>query len=242
MEDETIQNDEIITDEFTDDDVETEVVESAEEQIETEADPLRLSPELQSRYKSAAELEQFAATKQSEADRLRNEYNNYKALHPDVGESRPSEMSNEEVLDQLVKDPKGFVNELLAPIAAQVGLNNYANSGHPEIKDPNFMREMEAVIRESPSLVNNPRGLDIAYAYVKSQFDANKLTEAAGIKSARNAGIQTVKKTTAFTEGATAGKTQTSPKITPGMSTAEMDKIFDAQGVGWIKDEDREYD
>lgn len=238
MEDKTIQNDEVTTEEVTNDVVETEVVESTEEQVQV--DPLKLSPEQQSRHKSAADLEAFANQQQSEAAKLRNELDGYKAQYPQAGQVQPP--TNEEVLDRLVKDPKGFVNELLAPIAAQVGLNNYASSGHPEVKDPAFYAEMETIINGNPALANDPKGLDMAYHYVKSQVDANKLTKAAGIKTVHNANVQTTKQTTAFVEGATVAKTQTSPKIVPGMSSAEMDKIFDAQGVGWVKDEDREYD
>ncbi len=235
---ETTPKEEVITEQVTNDETPAEVVESTEEQIQV--DPLKLSPEQQSRHKSAADLEAFANQQQSEAAKFKNELDAYKIQHPTAGQVQPS--TNEEVLDRLVKDPKGFVNELLAPIAAQVGLNNYANSGHPEIKDPNFMREMEAIINQNPALANDPKGLDMAYTYVKSQVDANKLTQAAEIKNAHNANVQTVKQTTAFVESSTSPKNQTSPKITSDMTTAEKDKVFDAQGVGWVKDEDREYD
>lgn len=206
-------------------------------------DPYAFPENLKSRYKSVEEVTNFAAQQQSEADRLRNDFEAYKTQHPIAETQSPT---NDELITEFAADPNKFmskyINQAVAPIAAQVGLTSYANSGHPEINDPNFMREMEAIIQQNPSLVNDPKGLDMAFSYVKSQFDANKLTEAAGIKNARNAQVQTIKETTAFTEGSTAAKTQTSPKIVPGMSSAEQEKIMDAQGVGWVKDEDREYD
>lgn len=210
---------------------------------QTQVDPLKLSPEQQSRHKSAADLEAFANQQQSEADKLRNEFEAYKVQHPTAQTQSPT---NDELITEFAADPNKFmskyIDKAVAPLQAQVGLASYANSGHPEINDPNFMREMEVVINENPALVNDPKGLDMAYQYVKSQFDANKLTEAAGIKTAHNANVQTIKQTTAFVEGSTTPKTQTSPKIVPGMSSAEQNKIMDAQNVGWVKDEDREYD
>jgi len=211
---------------------------------QTPDDPLRLSPEMQSRHKSAADLEAFAKQQQSEADTIKREFEEYKRQHPDATQTQPPPPTTDEVLEKLARDPVGFVNEevnkAVMPLAAQVGLNIYADNGHPEVKNPEFKQAMEAVIKKNPALINTEDGLDYAYFKVKNQMDAAKKVQANSIIQAQNAEVQTVKKAEAFVEGATATKPQASPKILPGMSRAESEKILDAQNIGWVKDEDRE--
>lgn len=213
---------------------------------EPEVDPLKLSPEQQSRHKTAADLEAFANQQQSEAQKAKNELDNYKAQHPAVGQAQPPQPTNDELIAKFAEDPNAFmskrINEAVAPLAAQVGLESYANSGHPEMKNPEFRQAMNAVINENPSIANHPKGLDMAYAYVKAQTDGAKQTQANVVKETHNATVLETKKNAAVLETSTAGVKETSSKIVPGMSSAEIGKAFDAKGVGWVKDEDREYD
>ena len=57
---------------------------------QTTDDPLKLSVEAQSRYKSAADLEMFAKEKQSEADKSRLELEIYRQQHPQPSQPQPS--------------------------------------------------------------------------------------------------------------------------------------------------------
>lgn len=213
---------------------------------QVEVDPLKLSLEQQSRHKTAADLETFANQQQSEAQKAKNDLEAYKAQHPTVGQTQSPPPTNDELIAKFAENPDAFmserINEAMAPLAVQVGLESYTNSGHPEMKNPEFRQAMNTIIEANPALVSDPKGLDMAYAYLKNRADVSKQTQANAVKETHNAEVLATKQGPAVVETSTASVKETSPKIVPGMSSAEMDKIFDAQNVGWVKDEDREYD
>lgn len=234
MADETIENQEQVADEqVTEEQTEEAVVESTEKP-EAQDDPLRLSPELQSRYKSAADLETFAAQKQSEADRLRSELDTYKQQHPTAESTQP--IPNEEQLERLGRDPVRFVQEVTGDIRAQVALMEFSRL-HPDMEQ--HKAGMKEIVERNPQVLAHPQGLEMAYLLAKSQGEATKLTQAAAVKQAHTAEVNAVKQTGAFVEGATTPKQKASPKISADDSVADMDKKLDAMDVGWISDEDR---
>lgn len=230
-EDETIQNEELADEQITE---ETPEVVESEQQQQAEPDPYIIPENLRSRYKSAEELANFAAVKQAEADRLKYEYDLYKQQHPET--TQVNQSSNEEVLDKLVKDPVGFVRELTNDIRAQVALSEFART-HPKLDD--YKEDIASIVNRTPAILADPDGLEMVYNLVERRKEANKLNSAAQVKAQQNAQVQQTKQTNAFVEGATTPKQKASPKIVPGMSIEEQDKIFDDMGVGWITDEER---
>lgn len=231
-EDETIQNEELADEQVTEET--PEVVESEPEQ-QAEPDPYVIPENLRSRYRSAEELANFAAAKQSEADRLKREYETYKQQHPEANH-QPQQPSNEEVLDKLVKDPVGFVKELTNDIRAQVALSEFART-HPKLDD--YKEDIANIVNRTPAILADPDGLEMVYNLVERRKEVNKLNNAAQVKAQQNAQVQQTKQTNAFVEGATTPKQKASPKIVPGMSVEEMEKTMDDMGIGWITDEER---
>jgi hypothetical protein len=233
--DETIENQEqVVGEETTEQQTEETVVESTAEQVQD--DPLRLSEAQQSRYKSAADLEAFAATKQSEADRLRSEFETYKQQHP-AESAQPNTPTGEEQLEQFARDPVAFVQNVTNDIRAQVALSEFART-HPDIEQ--YKAGMREVVNRTPGILADPQqGLEMAYLLVKNQSDATKATQAATIKAEHNAQVQATKKIDAVVEGATVAQPQASTKIDPNDSPAEMDRKMDAAGIPWVTDEER---
>ena len=231
---ETIQNEDQVTDEITDQETPTEVVPEKPEV----ANPYEMSPDLRTRYKSADDLEVFAKTKQSEADTLRTEFEDYKRLNPQAQPTQPVGPTSEELLDKLVKDPAGFVRDATNDIRAQLQLSEFTRT-HPDIEQ--YKAGMKEIVDRNPMILNDPDGLNMVYEYAKSRVGASMATQAAQIKSDEVNAINNTKKTDAFVEGSSTPKPTATPTITDGMSIAEMDKIFDEKGVGWISDEERRY-
>ena len=229
-EDETIQNEELAEEQLTEET--PEVVESEQQQ---QQDPYAFPENLKSRYRSAAELADFAAQKQSEADKYKQQYETYKQQHPEATQTT-NQPSNEEVLDRLVKDPVGFVKELTNDIRAQVALSEFART-HPKLDE--YKEDIASIVNRTPGILADPDGLEMVYNLVERRKEAGKLNDAAALKATQNAQTQQTKKTDAFVEGATTPKQKASPKIVPGMSIAEQEKIMDEMGIGWITDEDR---
>jgi len=231
---ETIQDEEIITDEIADEEIVPEVV--PEETVEQ--NPYELSPELRSRYKSAGDLEEFAKTKQREADQLRAEYDAYKRQTPQAQTTQPNQPTSEELLDKLVKDPAGFIREATDDIRAQFALSEFTRT-HPDIEQ--YKAGMKEIVDRNPMILNDPNGLDMVYEYAKSRAGAVRANDAATIKRAEVDEINNVKKTTAYVESSSTPKKTATPVITDGMSIAEMDKILDQQKVPWISDDERQH-
>jgi len=202
---------------------------------EPQPDPYEVPENLKSRYKSAEEIAQFAAEKQSEADRIRREYEAYKQQHPEATQTQ-DQPSSEEVLDRLVKDPAGFVREMTNDIRAQLALTEFART-HPKLDD--YKGDIAAIVNRTPAILADPEGLDMVYNYVARQREADRLNNASAIKSANIQKTENLKKTDAYVEGSTAPQRTSSPIITPDMSPEEMDKALDDAGIGWISDEER---
>lgn len=232
MEDETTKPEDQITDEQVTNPVEKEVVESTEQ---TQVDPLRLSPEMQSRHKSAADLETFAKEKQGEAQRLQNEFDDYRRQNPQPSQ-QTSTATDEEVLDRLAKDPIAFVREVTSDIRAQVALTEFART-HPDMET--YKAGMKGIVERNQGVLNDPQGLEMVYLLAKNQGDATKLTQAAEIKTAHNAQVLAEKQTTAVIEGATTPQPASSSKVTLGMSPEESADALKAQGIPDATDEDR---
>jgi hypothetical protein len=231
---ETIQNEEQVTEEITNEQVETEVV--PEETVEQ--NPYEMSPELRTRYKSAEELENFAKKQQSEADRVKAEYEAYKRQNQQAQSTQPTGPTSEELLDKLVKDPVAFVKEATNDIRAQFALSEFART-HPDME--NYKEGMNSIVQRSPQVLNDPQGLEMVYLLAKQQAGATMANQAAEIKRTETDKVNQVKKTTAFVETSSTPKKDAKPVITDGMSVAEMDKILDEQGVGWVSDDERQY-
>jgi len=197
-------------------------------------DPLRLSPELQSRYKSAADLEAFAATKQGEADRLRSELETYKRQHP-TDPAQPATPTGEEQLERFAKDPVGFVQEITNDIRAQVALTEFARN-HPDMEQ--HKAGMREIVNRTPGILADPQGLEMAYLLAKNQGEATKLGQAAEVKAAHTAQVTASKKTDAVVEGVTTPKPASSPKVVSGMSSKESLAALKAQGIPDAPDDD----
>lgn len=197
-------------------------------------DPLRLSPELQSRYKSAAALEAFAATKQGEADKLRLELETYKQQHPTTESTQP--IPNEEQLERLGRDPVRFVQEVTGDIRAQVALMEFSRL-HPDMEQ--HKAGMKEIVERNPQVLAHPQGLEMAYLLAKKQSEATKLTEAAAIKQTHNAQVTADKQTKAVVEGVTPPQPTPSTKVVLGMSSKESLAALKAQGIPDGTDEDR---
>jgi hypothetical protein len=235
MVDEAIENQEQVAgEETTEQKPEETVVESTAEQ--TQVDPYRLSPEQQSRHKSAADLETYAATKQGEADRLRSELETYKQQHPVTEPAQPNAPTGEEQLEQFAKDPVAFVQNVTNDIRAQVALSEFART-HPDIEQ--YKAGMRDVVNRTPGILADPEGLEMAYLLAKSQSDVTKATHAAGVKAEHNAQVQATKQTTAVVEGATVAQPQTSTGIDSEDSPAEMNKKMDAMNIPWVTEDER---
>lgn len=202
-------------------------------------DPLRLSPNLQTRYKSAADLEAFAATQQGEADRLRSEFETYKQQHPEVT-AQPPAPTGAEQLEKFAEDPVGFVQQITQgvtnDIRAQVALTEFERV-HPDIGQ--YKAGMRDIVQRTPGILQDPQGLEMAYLLAKSQGQATMLGEAAAVKAGHAAQVQATKQTTAVVEGATVAQPQASTGINPEDSPAEMDKKMDAMNIPWVTDDER---
>lgn len=207
---------------------------------EPQVDPLKLSVEAQSRYKSAADLEAFAAQRQGEADRLRSEFETYKQQHPELNQPQPPHPTSEERIEKFAGDPDAFVREVAMAatndIRAQVALSEFART-HPDMET--YKDGMKGIVERNPGVLADPQGLEMVYLLARNQGDATKLTEAAAIKNAHNAQVLTNKQTGAIVEGATPPQPTSSPKVTLGMSPEESEKALQAQGIPDATDEDR---
>jgi len=199
-------------------------------------DPLRLSPNLQTRYKSAADLEAFAATQQGEADRLRSELETYKQQHPTVEPAQPNIPTGEEQLEQFAKDPVGFVQGVTNDIRAQVALSEFART-HPDLEQ--YKAGMKDVVNRTPGILADPQGLEMAYLLAKNQIEATMATQAAAVKAGQTAQVVLDKQTTAVVEGSTTPQPTTSPKVVLGMSSKDSLAALKAAGVPDGTDEDR---
>ena len=215
---------------------ETPVVESPAEQVSE--DPFVMPEDMKARYKSVRDVEEFAKQKQSEADSYRQQVEGFQR------EQKPpetkSDLTNQELVDKFVGDPKGFFQEMMAPLQAQMALQEFART-HPDMES--LRAEMASFVQKNPKLgyqvLSNPDGLEMVYNHVKAQQSAGKLQQAAQVTQAHREKVGQIKRTDAFTESSTAPGRQKSAVITPGMSTEEMDKNLDEAGVGWISDEER---
>lgn len=213
----------------------TEPVVASEPTPQVQDDPYKLSPEQQSRHKSAADLETFANLKQSEAAKLQNELDTYRLQHPSEP-AQPNAPTGEEQLEQFAKDPVAFVQSVTNDIRAQVALSEFART-HPDLE--RYKAGMKDVVNRTPGILADPQGLEMAYLLAKNQSDATKATQAADVKAGHNAQVLATKQTAAVVEGATAAQPQVSSGINPEDSVAEMNKKMDAMNVGWVTEDER---
>ena len=123
------------------------------------------------------------------------------------------------------------ISSVVAPYQAKVALMEFAQSGHPEVLNQDFRREMGSVVERNPALLNDPEALDIIYTYVKTRQDASKLASVAQATQQQVAQTNQIKRTSAFVEGSSPVANTGSPTIQKGMKVADMDKVLDQMGV-----------
>jgi len=194
-------------------------------------------PWWKSRYRSPDEMAEDVRRFQSEADRYKRQMEELQSRLP---QQQQPEQTSDEILDQLAKDPKGFIarviEESVAPVKAQVAIAEFARK-HPNFES--YKEEMKQVVERNPAILNDPEGLDMVYNYVDTRRKANNVEKAAVKMQEHKDNVNQVKRTDAFVEGSTSPKRTQTPIIKEGMTPEEMDKALDEAGVGWITDEER---
>lgn len=214
-----------------------ETEEVTETEAQTTEQPTQTTPEWSSRYRSPEDMWQDVKKFQGEAQRYKNIVSNYQPQQPPPPDR---EKLTKEQLDELVADPDKFVDkrvqDKLLPILEMVVLQEFRSTheDYDQVKD-----SMRDVINKNPEILRTEEGLEMAYLYAKNKTQGQKMAHAAQVKTQQNAQIQQTKQTTAFVEGATTPKQKASPKVVPGMSIEEQDKILDDMGVPWITEEER---
>ena len=200
------------------------VAEQTTEQTQTQTET---QPEWKPRFKSEDEMWNFARQKQSEADTYKGQLEQMqRVMQPPA--PQPHQPSNEELVEQFVKDPQGFVQSMMAPIQVQVAIQDFSRS-HPDFES--LRAEMAAAVNRNPSILNDPEGLEMVYNHVKARKMSVASGQAAETLAVQKAETEKTKKESAWAEGST--KSQKSPalELKPGMSEAEMEAILDKKGI-----------
>lgn len=195
----------------------------------TQAQPTETKPEWSTRYRSPDDMWEDVKKFQSEAARLKAETEKFRQSR-EIPENKPTGISNEELLDKFVKDPQGFMQEMMAPIQAQIALTEFQRTH----KDFDEVREvMASVVNRTPGILADPDGLEMVYNHARAIKNAEKMQSAAATVESHNKQVMETKKTDAQLESSTQTHKEAKLEIKPGMSRKEQDEILDKKGVGW---------
>lgn len=214
------------------DDQVTEPTETEPTETETESteQPTETrQPEWSSRYRSPDDMWEDVKKFQGEAARLKAETEKYQQSR-EIPDNTPSGVSNEELLDKFVKDPQGFMQEMMAPIQAQLALTEFQRTH----KDFDEVKEvMASVVNRTPSILADPEGLEMVYNHARAIRNAQKMQSAAETMQSHKQEVDNLKRTDAQLESSTTPKKEAKLELKPGMSPKEMDEILDKKGTGW---------
>jgi len=198
-------------------------------ETETPTQPTEVKPEWSSRYRSPDDMWADVKRFQSEAARLKAETERYQQSK-EIPNAKPEGVSNEELLDKFVKDPQGFMQEMMAPIQVQLALTEFQRTH----KDFDEVKEvMASVVNRTPSILADPEGLEMVYNHARAIKNAQKMASAAQTMESHKQGVMNTKRTDATLESATQPKKEAKLELQPGMSPQEMDEILDKKGTGW---------
>jgi hypothetical protein len=188
-------------------------------------------------YKDPDQMYSELRKHQSEADRLKLENQRLKV----PAQQQQPQMTQEQVIEEFVKDPHGFIAKQVqaqtAPVVAKAELMAYAQAGHPEVLDPVFKSRMSELSDTNPAIAMMPNGMDMLYYTVKHEFDSVTTTQAQTQVTAARQQAETVKRNEAFVESSTQPKRTATPLIKPGMSIEESSKALDAMGIGYVPED-----
>jgi hypothetical protein len=209
----------------------TEPIETEEEVTEQPQETTQSTPEWKSRYRSEEEMWEATKRFQSEAARAKAELEQYQQSKP-TPDTSPEGSTNEELLDKFVKNPQGFMEEMMAPVKAQIALTEFQRT-HKDFDD---VREvMASVVNRTPAILADPEGLEMAYNHAKAIRNAQKMASAAETMQSHKQQVTDIKKTDAQLESSTQPKKEAKLELKPGMDPDEMDAILDKKGSGWHK-------
>ena len=225
MSDEEIQEGSSVGEETTEPtETEEQVTEEQASSTETQS-----KPEWQARYRSPDDMWEDVKKFQGEAAKAKAQMDQYQQS-TQVPDNTPEGASNEEMLDKFVKDPQGFMQEMMAPIQAQLALTEFqrTHEDFDEVKEV-----MASVVNRTPAILADPEGLEMAYNHAKAIKNAQKMAGAATAMQSHKEQVTETKKTDAFVESATTPKPSPKLELRPGMSPQEMDEILDKKGDKW---------
>ena len=223
--------DEEIQDQMSESSEEIGTQESQQETIEQQQ--AETTPEWQKSFQTPDQMYEFARQKQSEADRYKQQLSEFQKQQTQSGNAQEVE---QDVLDEFVKDPKGFFTKMMAPVQVQLYRAELARK-HPDADQ--LWDDMVSYVNQAPGILAHPEGMEMVYNHLKTQRDASKANYAAQVKQNQVQQTNQLKKQGAVVEGSTVSQKEASPAIKPGMSVEEMDKALDQAGIGWITDEER---
>ena len=206
-----------------------EITEPTETEEEVTEQPQEQTPEWKSRYRSPDDMWEDVKRFQSEADKAKRAMDTYQRSKP-TSDVQPQGITNEELLDKFVKDPQGFMQEMMAPYQAQLALTEFQRTH----KDFDEVKEvMASVVNRTPAILADPEGLEMAYNHAKAIKNAQKMASAAATVESHKQQVTDIKKTDAQLESSTQPKQEAKLEIKPGMTPEEMDAILDKKGDKW---------
>jgi hypothetical protein len=206
-----------------------EVVEETEEQQPIE--DAEEQAKWKTRHRSPEEVFEENRRLQSELDKKKRELES-----KGVEVKPPTSKTTDDMLREFAANPKGFVEQFIAPVAAKQSLNDFLSDPQNSERFGQYRNEVVQRVGGNLTLLSDPNVLKAVFLLVEDEMKSAKLNDAYGKIQEHRDEVTNIKKTKAFTEGTTtAGKKTVAPTIKPGMTQSEMEKILDARGVPKIE-------
>ena len=216
--------------ETSEDAVNEETGEQEVTETETQTKEDAEEPKWKTRHRSPEAVFAENSRLQSELDKTRAE------LKSKGIETVPSKKSPDDLLREFAVDPQGFIERAVAAKVAPIAGNQYLNDFLSDQQNAKRFGPYKELFREkyggNPVAIADPNVMKAVFLLLEDEVKSVKL-QVGGQKIAEHRdNVTQTKKGQAFVESSTKSAPKTvSNVIKPGMSTAEMDKILDSQGV-----------
>lgn len=185
------------------------------------------------RYRSPEEVFQENSRLQSRIAKMEAQLK-----EKDVNLKPLPEINNEAELARFVANPGEYVKSKneevvkeLGSIKADLAMNSFLSDPENQKRFGKLKDQVVARVGGDKSALADPTAMKAVFLLVEDEMNSAKMQFASELQAGHRKNVEETKNNAAFLEGSTATKKSGSPKITPGMSMAEMEKILDDQGI-----------